>query len=188
MKLVKMYEVGDKVRIKSNLRAGDNKYGVYVTYTMAKASGKIATVVGAQLDYASDSDFGAFGVYNLKIDGLESEFTWTDDEFDSDETVTKFMPKDLKPGMFGETNDTDAFVVVNDILVFKSGSYQPIADFDNNLCSGSYKIMRVKTGCDSFLQYVDSNSGTIVYERQQPKKLTHQEIENLLGFDFEMVY
>lgn len=184
MKMMKVYEVGDKVRIKSNLTKGDDKYGVYVTESMVKSSGEIAEITGTWIAYDDTCYIG----YYLKVNGLESQYTWTDDEFDSDETVTKFMLKDLKSGMFGETNDTDKFVVVNDILVFKNGSYQPVSNYDNNLCSGAHKIMRVKTGCKSFMQYVDSNDGTIVYERQQPKKLTHQEIENLLGFDFEMVY
>lgn len=184
MKMMKVYEVGDKVRIKSNLTEGDDKYGMFVTDEMVQASGEIAEITGTWIAYEDTCYMG----YHLKINGLESEYTWTDDEFDSDGTVTKFMPKDLKSGMFGETNDADKFVVVNDILVFKSGSYQPIADFDDNLCSGSYKIVRVKTGCKSFMQYVDSKDGTIVYNRQPPKKLTHKEVESLLGFDFEMVY
>lgn len=169
MKLVKMYEVGDKVHIKSNLTTGDDKYGVYVTQNMVKASGKIATVVGARLDYDRDSDFGAYGAYNLKIDGVKvdfSEYTWTDDEFDSDETVLKFTPNDLETGMFGETDDGDRFVVVNDTLVFKNGSYQPISDFDDDLCSGFYYITKVKTDCKSFMQYNSSDSGTVVYRRQ----------------------
>lgn len=188
MKTMKVYEVGDKVRIKSNLTIGDDKYGVYVNDTMTLFSGETAEIVWSWMEY---KDKKPYMCYNLKINGTDSEdpvYAWTDDEFDSDGTVTKFMPKDLKSGMFGETNDTDKFVVVNDILVFKSGSYQPIADFDDNLCSGSYKIVRVKTGCKSFMQYVDSKDGTIVYNRQPPKKLTHKEVESLLGFDFEMVY
>lgn len=166
MKLVKMYEVGDKVRIKSHLTIGDDKYGVFVTASMVKASGKIATVVGARLDYDRDADFGSYGAYTLEIDGITSELTWTDDEFDSDETVAKFMPKDLKTGMFGETDDGDRFVVVDDILVFKNGSYQPISDFDDDLCSGHYYIMKVKTDCTSFMQYAASDCGTVIYDRR----------------------
>ena len=170
MKLVKMYEVGDKVRIKSNLTTGDDKYGVYVTRSMAQASGKIATVVGVRLDYDRDCEFGAYGAYQLKIDGVESEYTWTDDEFDSDEAAAKFMPKDLRTGMFGETHDGDMFVVVNDTLVFKDGSYQPISDFDDDFCSGHYYITKVKTDCNSFMQYYSSDGGTVVYKRDTNKR------------------
>lgn len=172
------YEVGDVIKIKEDLLSlVDNEgciNGCYVSTGMLDYQGITTSIVNVR-----END-----KYKILIDS--AYWFWDSEMFEP--VKLSFKPDKFETGMFGEMNDGDRFVVVNDILVFKDGSYQPIADFDNNLTSGHYKVMKVKTGCDSFMQYNDSKKGTVVYERQRPKKLTHNEIENILGFDFEMVY
>ena len=65
-----MYKVGDRVKIKENLRCGTNKYDVYITPDMENMSGQIQTITKAE----PDRDFIAYQITN-------SQWWWTDEEF-----------------------------------------------------------------------------------------------------------
>lgn len=65
-----MYKVGDRVKIKKNLRCGTNKYNVYVTRDMVNMSGQIQTITKVE----PDEDFFVYKITN-------SPWWFTDEEF-----------------------------------------------------------------------------------------------------------
>ena len=73
------YNVGDRVRVRKDLKEGDN-FSIFVNSTMEKYAGKIVTI----RDFDEDS-------YSLE----EVDFYWRDDLFESPAKITK---SDLKNG------------------------------------------------------------------------------------------
>lgn len=98
----------------------------------------------------------------------------------------------LENGMFGMTNDGDYFVVVNDYLVYESGTYSYVSNYRNDTLSCMYQIMYLFRGCRCFndvqraIENSDYRSDTIecVYARYGERtkvEMTIAEIEEKLG-------
>lgn len=65
-----MFKVGDRVKIKKNLRRGRNKYGVYITPGMVNMAGQTQTITRVELY----ENFVAYQITN-------SPWWFTDEEF-----------------------------------------------------------------------------------------------------------
>ena len=65
-----MFKVGDHVKIKKNLRCGENKYRVYITPDMVDMSGQIQTITKVE----PDKNFFVYKITN-------SPRWFTDEEF-----------------------------------------------------------------------------------------------------------
>lgn len=68
------YNVGDLVKIKSDLKVGDNADGLFVATTMTNYRGKLAHIVYACHDNECDD------LYEIDIDG--KEYYWSNDCFE----------------------------------------------------------------------------------------------------------
>lgn len=67
-----IYNVGDLVRIRPDLKVGINELGVYINQDMVKMAGKTARITSAHL-------FPPFPPFTYKISG--SCYNWTELEF-----------------------------------------------------------------------------------------------------------
>lgn len=67
-----IYNVGDLVRIRPDLKVGMNKLGVYINQDMVKMAGKTARITSAFLS-------PSFLPFTYKISG--SHYNWTELEF-----------------------------------------------------------------------------------------------------------
>lgn len=65
-----MFKVGDRVKIKKNLRCGTNKYNVYVTPDMVDMSGQIQTITKVE----PDEKYTAYQITNSCWWFTEEEF------------------------------------------------------------------------------------------------------------------
>lgn len=67
-----IYNVGDLVRVRPDLKVGINELGVYINQDMVRMAGKTARITSAFL-------FTAFPPFTYKISG--SHYNWTELEF-----------------------------------------------------------------------------------------------------------
>ena len=77
------YNVGDTVKVKSDIAIGENTDGLYVTTKMLKHSGKLARITYA---YQNDNDEYHNDLYHIDID--TDKYYWSNDCFE-DEDNTK---------------------------------------------------------------------------------------------------
>lgn len=171
------YDVGERVRIRKDLKERD-VFGIsIISPSMAEQRGKVATIQSVNQSF-----------YFLDINGEG----WTEEMFEpveeEEKTVEKFTRKDLQTCMFGETNDGSIFVVAGNLLVFENGGYDFLYDLLEDL-SFKYSdeeatIDRVVKECKSFDMY-KKGYGVEVFNRLKP--MTLKEIEKALGYRIRLV-
>lgn len=99
---------------------------------------------------------------------------------------------ELKSGMFGEMNNGDIFVIVNDLIVYQDGGYDEVPDFDNDDLSyerdEDWSIAKLTKKVVSFNQYKSLKDDDFLFDRsKEPQIMTIAEIEEALGFKIEIV-
>lgn len=161
------YKVGDKVRIRSDLKETMNNaiYGVSVNSEMVKLAGKMVTI-----DHVNEK------IYTIK----EYGFAWTDEMF---ECIEKPSREDLLKMPVGTKIITDK----GKELVYDGECFSDKDDV----------IMDTMIDDDLNLIYDDMDYGTKIIEILEPeyrtiwkeevKKMTLKEIEKELGYPVEIV-
>lgn len=100
---------------------------------------------------------------------------------------------ELKSGMFGEMNNGDIFVIANDLIVYQSGGYDELSDFDNDdLSYEPYEycsIEKLTNKAKSFngYKYLNDDDDFLFDRSKEPQRMTIAEIEEALGFKIEIV-
>lgn len=162
------YKVGDKVRIRSDLKETMNNaiYGVSVNSEMAKLAGKMVTI----------EDIINEKIYKIK----EYDFAWTDKIFVSIENPGKVTLLNMPVG-------TKIITDKGKELVYDGECFSDKDDV----------IMDTMIDDDLNLIYDDMDYGTKIIEilepeyrtvwKETPKKMTLKEIEKLVGGPVEIV-
>lgn len=162
------YKVGDKVRIRSDLKETMNNaiYGISVNSEMVKLAGKMVTI----------KDIINEKIYTIK----EYGFAWTDEMF---ECIEKPSREDFLKMPVGTKIITDK----GKELVYDGECFSDKDDV----------IMDTMIDDDLNLIYDDMDYGTKIIEilepeyrtvwKESPKKMTLKEIEKELGYPVEIV-
>lgn len=147
------FKKGDVVRIKNNLIVGQNYNNYIFVENMEKYKGKICTIKHVCTPY-----------YTINIDN--GRFSWTEDMLEPCKDYREL----LQTGVFGEVSSGKIFVVVNDLLVYNTGSYGRISDLDEALYfDKDVYVVKVVKDCNCFDMYIDyyingkSKEGVIYY-------------------------
>ena len=97
----------------------------------------------------------------------------------------------LKTGMFGEMNNGDIFVIVNDSIVYEDGGFDELSTFDNDCLMSEDTdvcITKLTNKPKSFTQYKLLKDDDFLFDRsKEPKRMTIAEIEEELGYKIEIV-
>ena len=158
------YKVGDKVLVRSDL---SEEHGASERMTELYA-GKIVTIKETNAPV-----FGIdIGAYIIEED--KQRYRWNDDMFEALVDVAEPAPVEVKPanpmpalttGMFGKEEDGDIFVVVGDLIVYKSGLWESVKDITNR--SGYYGGENIVGlyDCKCFDE-VEDGTATVLWERE----------------------
>ena len=97
----------------------------------------------------------------------------------------------LENGMFGEMDNGEIFVIVNDLIVYQRGGFDELSDFDNDDLSyepDEYcSIEKLTNKAKSFNQYKCLKYDDFLFDRTKLKRMTVEEIEEALGYKIEIV-
>ena len=172
---IKMYKVGDKVKVKDGLKAGC--YYDYMPFfnEMKQFSGKVV-----EISYVSSVHHNRFCI---KEDG--ERYIWTAEMFES---IYNPMPK-LETGMFVVNRCGDVGIVADNLIVYKDG-YDTVFDCRKN---DGYIIFVINNGIENCFDDVRANlykeDGKFEYdseylwkyEYKEPKKVTMKEVYEKFG-------
>jgi hypothetical protein len=179
-------KIGDKVRIRNDLK-GDTYYGgLYFDSGMEKFNGETHEIVEKNTN----------GNYLLDID-IEERHYWVWNDAMVELVEKGFTKADLKPGMVVEYRNGSKAVFINDIFMEKHG-WMPISDYYDDLinvrdlsCSSHYDICRVYNSkafaVDNLLK---PECLELIWERKEDepvKEMTVAEIEKKLGYKVKIV-
>jgi len=129
------HKVGDKVKVRSDL---SSKVGA--SWDMVRNWAGMVVTISAVEPNVTDLGFSIPGSYHIEEDDGRGGFKylWHDHMFeDVTPAKTGDMPE-LKTGVFGKTNEGDLFVVVGDLLVYKDGSWDNVADYTDPELNAQY--------------------------------------------------
>lgn len=173
------YKIGDKVRVIPDLKECDPRFGVIgVEEEMEAFRGKKVTI-------AKIYDLGGYLIHE---DG--EEYVWAEDMFSE---ITEFTLDDLETRMVVETRDKERY------LIFREGKgihlmnargisclYEP-ERYGPDMMHFSHEKDIVKVfGKISYFEEA-KNTGQVLWERKEPKKMTLKEIIEKLGYDVEII-
>ncbi len=165
------YKIGDKIRVRKDLKEG-REYKIYVSNKMTSYKGQIMTIKAIEDD-----------CYILKeakrTDGFP-EWYWTDDMLENVVlTISDLQFADILTLRNGER------YVYTDNHIYGEGYHYHCdadtvkADFRENLTRDSsfaeYDIMKVE------------REGQIIFERQDVREMTVEEISKVLGYEVKVV-
>lgn len=171
------YKVGDKVRIRPDLKIGKTYISLWRlaihAHKFLGQTGHISSVTDDEL-------------YMLDFTGgLE----WPEEALE----LVKITINDLKTGMFGITNIGNKFMILNDVMVFQKGTWDDIHNWRNDFVhvDGGEKIMEIYDGvnCFGILDSPERENFQVVYKREHnaPAKMTLSQVKERLGFNFQLV-
>ena len=171
-------KIGDKVRIRNDLK-GDNMYGgLYFDPSMEQYNGETHVITSMSI---CDN-------YHLDIDS-RLDWAWNDAMV---ELVVEFTKADLKPGMVVEYMDGQRRIVLNDCFMNpnKKG-YLDFSDFSDDLISRMADYTTIKkvylSRSKNLSTYCDIKYLTLIWEREEVKEMTVAEIEKQLGYKVKIV-
>lgn len=97
----------------------------------------------------------------------------------------------LETGMFGEMNNGDIFVIVNDLIVYEDGDFDEVSMFDKDCLISMYTdtcITKLTNKAKSFNYYKCLKDDDFLFDRsKEAKRMTIAEIEEALGYKIEIV-
>lgn len=167
------FKVRDTVRIRNDLVTDTVYCNWAFTDDMEQYRGKIAII-----EYVCSCD----SCYKLSID--DCCFSWTDDMLEPVSDYTHL----LKNGVFGETNNGDIFVIVNDTLVFENGSSEYVGNINENFGYHSFLsidkdfyITNLFMNCDSFDMY--KLKSTEMQQIYCKNTFTEEELRNFFSIE-----
>lgn len=166
------FKVGDKVRIRKDLKEGDS-FEIYVADEMEELAGKIVTITKVNKTLAS---------VRYVIDKDDGFYSWSEDMFEGLAQLTK---EELFKMPIGTKITTD--LEENNIFV-KVGEN----DFCNNDCDHiEYDNIKEDLSLDYYdgkIIEIQEPNYTIIYkEDKQVKEMTIAEIEKELGYPIKVV-
>lgn len=168
------FKVGDKVRIRKDLKKGDD-FEIYVTDEMEELAGKTTIITSAWKNSKSSR-------YNIKED--ESCYTWTEDMFEQNIKPTREELFKMPLGTIIKTNRQEHNVFV------KVGE----KDFCNNDCdhiedSNINEDLTVDNYCGdkTIIEIQIPTYETIYTADTEIKEMTIAEIEKQLGYPIKIV-
>ena len=160
-----MYKVGDRVRVKSDLKAGC--YYDYMPFfnEMKKFSGKVV-----EITYVSSVHSNRFFI---KEDG--ERYIWVAEMFES---IYNPMPK-LETGMFVVNRCGDVGIVADNLIVYKDG-YDTVFDCRKN---DGYIIFVINNGIENCFDDVRANlykeDGKFEYDSEYLWKYEYKELRKV---------
>lgn len=164
------YNVGDKVRIRRDLKPGSYG-GCWANSEMCRHAGEIVTV--KKYNYLESNRFWI----NERLSGCLESWHWSNEMVEPVVEEKKvFTKNDLKTGMFGVTSSDEKFVVVGDHLFYSDGGWDRVSDLNEELKFTSRSITKVYEGVYSFTDLDESLNGsltnhtTLVYDRERDTK------------------
>ena len=169
------YQVGDRVRIRRNLKQGDN-FSIYVAKDMEEYAGKIMTI-------SERCELEGSARYKLKEN--DSCWTWTEDMFEKTIKPTKEELLKMSAGTIIKTD--------------KVGNNRFIFDADYTFASLASGINITRSDITNDLETIDCNCGTKIIEILEPtyttiwaeetekREMTVAEIEKELGYPIKIV-
>lgn len=169
------YKVGDKVRIKKELKEG-KKYGDCVaTYSMIRLAGKIVTIKRVNAN-------------SYKIEEDNNDWYWTKEMFEGSIKLTKKELFDMPIGTkIKVEKDDDTF----SILIKVEGEYfVDIEECDQLIKEDDVEDdLRVNCwGYTKIIEVQEPNYSTVYIENEDDKKeMTIAEIEEKLGYPIKIV-
>lgn len=172
-------KIGDKVRIRNDLK-GDNSYGgLYFDYGMEKFNGETHEIV----------ELNQNGNYRLDID-IEERYYWVWNDAMVEFVEKGFTKADLKPGMVVEMRDGNRFLLIDNTLI-GSKEWDTMNSFADDL------INKLHHDCDICKVYhpkgryveqlLDDKYLTLIWEREEAKEMTVAEIEKQLGYKVKVI-
>lgn len=174
-------KIGDKVRIRNDLK-GDNRYdGLYFNPAMEQYNGETHVITSMSVR----------NNYHLDIDS-HLDWAWNDAMV---ELVVEFTKADLKTGMIVEHRDGERYMVIGDRLVSEDDCYK-ISDYNNdlkisNLCLSDSDIVAVYNVNTYVLDDISDIFAdvclTTIWRREEVKEMTVAEIEKQLGYKVKIV-
>ena len=173
------YKVGDKVRVRADLKIYGTYGGYYVTDNMHKMTGKTVTI-SSVCKY----------VYEICEDN--GKCYWTDELF---EPAAKDL---LKPGSVVEIRTGEKYLYLNDVFLSENGGMclnalgleeytDDLLDNDGNgICK--YDIQKIyRTSGRKMRDLFTDKYLTLVWKREEPKEMTLEEVEKELGYPIKIV-
>lgn len=169
------YKVGDKVKVRKDLKLGGTYGEYYVTNNMHKLAGDTVTI-------SSVHDYG------YKIFEDNGICHWADKMFDP---VAKKL---IEPGSIVECRNGYKYIYLNGIFMDASGdtlmSFGGLDSFTDDLISEqkSFDIMRIfKSNAKTLNEIFDTYSLSVIWKRKETKEMTLEEIEKALGYPVKIV-
>lgn len=169
--------VGDKVKVRKDLKICGTYGGYYVTDNMHKMTGKTVTISSVCND-----------VYEICEDN--GKCYWTDEMFDP-------AAKDLiQPGSIVECRSGNKYIYINGLFMHSDGwmfmGNGGLKDFSDDLIflngDENFDIMRIFESKARALNGVfEPIYLTSVWERREAKEMTLEEIEKILGYPIKIV-
>lgn len=170
------YNVGDKVKVRSDLTEGKLYGGIYAGEDMCSIAGKEVTIS----DVNPRTMFGVMkGRYYIEeepgtcgVPALDNtiKYVWSEEMFEdiAPAEKTNAMPK-LETGMFGIEEDGDIFVVAGDLIVYQSGMYETVdyAENPNHKITALYEAV-------SF-DMVKGGDAEVIWERKDTPATTEED-------------
>lgn len=161
------YKVGDKVRIKRDLKQEDDyKFGV--VSEMEELKGQIVTIVRIDGDaYTLEEDKGAW--------------SWSEDMF---EGLVEFKKSDLRDGDVVTYRDGRRRIVTDNAMCLRGINdvgHLPTSDFTEDL-----RKENGNTECD-IIRVERPTQYEEVFKREDKRKMTIKEIEKELGCSIEII-
>ena len=169
------HKVGDKVKVRKDLNCRLIYGGYAVTDNMHKLAGKTVTI--------SDVYECRYAIYEDS-----KRHCWTDEMFGP-------AAKDLiKPGSVVEIRTGEKYLYLNDVFLSENGGlcalgleeYTDDLLYDEGICK--YDIQKIyRTSGRKMGNLFTDEYLTLVWEREESKEMTLEEIEKALGYPVKIV-
>lgn len=186
------YNIGDKVKVRSDLNAGHGASADMVS----RWAGNVVTIEKVEPVYPF---FGKmYGSYNIVEDDCRAEvkYLWSDGMFEGladEEAPTKTPTKTSKPmpklvtGMFGMEHDGEKFVVAGERVVYQqSGKCEEVAYIEDHpeLIKALYDAICFLQIDDGDAEVIWENTNNEETEEAEESKVTEvtKETKDTIGF------
>lgn len=115
--------------------------------------------------------------------------------FYDDELISAFFKSDLKDGMVVELKNGYRGIVIHNLIVgedfyiqLSNYNYSLIVNYNNSIVNG-LNIIKVYNALSykGFKNYIKDENLTLIWERENPRKMRKEEIEEELGYKIEII-
>lgn len=167
------YKIGDKVRVKRELKEGDD-FDIYVSEEMAKYAGKIVTI--AKITKAYDSNL------RYEIEG-DRFWTWTEDMFEDSIKPTKEELLKMPIGTIIKTDSEEHNIFAK---VGENDFCNDDVDHIEN-CNISDDLSLDVYFANEIVEIQEPAYTTIYKKDTETKEMTVKQIEKELGYSIKII-